>query len=182
MTQALALFGFLVISVAPTRRSNVATGQVETLLALLEEAFESDEEHSLLGNMRDVDDAAWDALPPGGARPISELFVHAANGSWAYDDAAFRGTPGNWDARANSAPIEDRERSIAWAREGHERLLESVAALDDSDLDEERDTHWGGRRETRRIIFVAAKHNLYHAGEINHARALLQADDAWRGG
>ena len=116
MTQALALFGFLVISVALTRRSNMATGQVETLLALLEEAFESDEEHSLLGNMRNVDDAAWDALPPGGARPISELFIHAANGSWAYDDAAFRGTLGNWDARADSAPSEDRDPLVGSTR------------------------------------------------------------------
>ena len=159
----------------------MARGQIETLLALLEDAFQSDEEHSLLGNMRNVDDAVWLERPPGGVRPIAELFVHAAVGSWAYDDAAFRGRTGSWDEREASAPNR-REPAIAWAREGHERLVESVAALDDSALDEERDTHWGGHRETRRIIFVAAKHNLYHAGEINHARALLQADDAWRAG
>ncbi len=159
----------------------MASGQVQLLVALLEDAFDGDEEHSLLGNMRNVDDAAWIAVPPGGARPIAELFVHAATGSWAYDDGAFRGRLRTWDARYESAP-DSREPAIAWARDGHERLLESVAALDDSDLDGERVTHWGGHRETWRIIFVAAKHNLYHAGEINHARALLQADDAWRQG
>ncbi len=159
----------------------MADGQIGTLLALLDEAFEDDAEHSLLGNMRHVDDAIWDQAPPGGSRPISELFLHAATASYAYDDAAFRGQPGRWDHWEQDAPRE-RLAALEWAREGHRRLRESVAALDDSDLDGERDTHWGGRREARRIIFVAAKHNLYHAGEINHARALIQDTDRWPGG
>ncbi len=99
----------------------MADGQIGTLLALLDEAFEDDAEHSLLGNMRHVDDAIWDQAPPGGSRPISELFLHAATASYAYDDAAFRGQPGRWDHWEQDAPRE-RLAALEWAREGHRRL------------------------------------------------------------
>jgi len=34
-------------------------------------------------------------------------------------------------------------------------------------------------KETRWIIAVMIEHDLYHAGEINHIRALRQRNDGW---
>jgi hypothetical protein len=33
--------------------------------------------------------------------------------------------------------------------------------------------------ETRWFIVTMIEHNLYHAGEINHIRALSQGNDNW---
>jgi hypothetical protein len=33
--------------------------------------------------------------------------------------------------------------------------------------------------ETRRVIELMIQHPLYHIGEINHIRALLQGNDDW---
>ncbi len=40
-------------------------------------------------------------------------------------------------------------------------------------------TNWGEPAETRWIISEIIEHDLYHAGEINHLRAVLQGDDRW---
>jgi hypothetical protein len=67
-----------------------------------------------------------------------------------------------------------------WLLEGHKRWLASVRALsDDSELDRERLTNWGDRLPTRVIIRILIGHDFYHAGEINHIRALLQGTDRW---
>ena len=158
----------------------MAKTQVEGLLRLLDLAFRGDHNHSLLGNMRHVDDAVWGHAPEGGSRTIAEIFTHAACGNWAYDDAAFRGRERSWDEWLSTAPA-DRKGALDWAREGHDRLVESVGALEDADLDLARPTHWGGEMETRALIVVTIEHDIYHAGEVNHARALLQNTDRWPG-
>jgi hypothetical protein len=40
-------------------------------------------------------------------------------------------------------------------------------------------TNWGEQKETRWIITAMIQHDLYHAGEINHLRALIQGTDRW---
>jgi uncharacterized damage-inducible protein DinB len=50
----------------------------------------------------------------------------------------------------------------------------------DAELDRQRLTTWGEYLPTRTIIQIMIAHDIYHAGEINHLRALLQGDDAWR--
>ena len=66
------------------------------------------------------------------------------------------------------------------AERGHRRWLASVRALrDDFELDKDRLTNWGDRLPTRVIIRIMIAHDLYHAGEINHLRALLQSTDRW---
>jgi len=75
----------------------------------------------------------------------------------------------------------DLTTSIAWLRTCRERLRGGVAALaDDAELLLPRRTNWGELRETRWIIVVTMiQHDLYHAGEINHLRALHQRNDQW---
>ena len=46
-------------------------------------------------------------------------------------------------------------------------------------LDRERLTNWGARLPTRVLIRIMIAHDLYHAGEINHIRVLLQGNDRW---
>lgn len=158
----------------------MAGAVVETWLRILDDAFEGDAEHSLLGNMANVDDETWAKAAPGGGRTIRALFQHAACAAYAYDDAAFRGEPGRWDYWLATAP-EERGAAIEWAREGYRRMRESVDALVDADIETVRDTHWGGRRPAWKILLTMAEHCYYHAGEINHARALIQGTDRWPG-
>jgi hypothetical protein len=59
--------------------------------------------------------------------------------------------------------------AITWLREGHARLHDAVAALeDDAELSRLRAHHSRQGVETRWIILVLLQHDLYHAGEINH--------------
>ena len=51
----------------------------------------------------------------------------------------------------------------------------------DAELLRRRKTNWGELAETRWIVSVMIEHDLYHAGEINHIRALRQLDDRWAG-
>jgi hypothetical protein len=67
-----------------------------------------------------------------------------------------------------------------WLREGHRRLRDSIVALPgDGELLRERRTNWGDMAETRWLIKTTIEHDLYHAGEINHMRALRQENDRW---
>jgi hypothetical protein len=67
--------------------------------------------------------------------------------------------------------------AVVWLRQGHERLVRSISALDDSQLLELRPHHSGRLREIRWIISMMIQHDVYHSGEINHIRALHQGDD-----
>jgi hypothetical protein len=40
----------------------------------------------------------------------------------------------------------------------------------------------GEQRQTRWLIATLLEHDTYHAGEINHIRALLLSDDGWKWG
>ena len=74
----------------------------------------------------------------------------------------------------------DSGELLAWLTEGHYRWFASVRALpDDTELERERLTNWGERLPTRVIIRLMIAHDLYHAGEINHLRALLHGTDRW---
>ena len=40
-------------------------------------------------------------------------------------------------------------------------------------------TNWGEMRPTRWIVAAMIGHDFYHAGEINHVRALFSGEDRW---
>ncbi len=155
---------------------------VEQFLYLMDEAFEGNVEHSLLANLRTVseDDLRW--MPPGGHRSIAEIVGHVGECKYVYDNHAFGDRSMRWD-RLGTVPTVDREAPpadvIDWLREAHRRLRGHVVALDDSELQTPRRTNWGEMRETRWLIAVMIEHDLYHAGEINHIRALRQDNDRW---
>lgn len=157
---------------------------VETLAWLIEDAFEGDPDHSLMANLRDLKDENWTALPPGAERSIAEVLEHVGWSKWMYEDYAF----GTATMRGDQPPLiptysaksRPREELLDWLREGHRRWLASVRALsEDSELERPRLTNWGEHLPTRTIIRIMIAHDFYHAGEINHIRALLQGTDRW---
>ena len=163
---------------------NKSRTAIETLAWLIEDAFEGDPDQSLLANLRDLREEDWTALPSGANRSIAAVLEHVGWCKWMYEDYAF----GTASMRGDQPPLvpENDELSrphkelLEWLLEGHKRWLASVRALpDDSELDRERLTNWGDHLATRVIIRIMIAHDFYHAGEINHIRALLQGTDRW---
>jgi hypothetical protein len=164
--------------------SNQPRKMIDTLCWLIEEAFSEDPSQSLMSNLKNIRVQDWNALPPGGGRSISEILEHVGWCKWMYEDYAF----GNASLRGDQPPMipaggvnaRPLEELLGWLREGHEKWFGSVNALtNDGELERERLTNWGEKLKTRNIIRIMIGHDYYHAGEINHLRALLQGNDRW---
>ena len=163
---------------------HVVRTAIETLAWLIEDAFEGDPDHSLMSNLRTLKDEDWTALPRGAERSIAEVLEHVGWSKWMYENYAF----GSATMRGDQPPLvpsdgsgsRPKEELLEWLADGHRRWLASVRALsDDSELDRPRLTNWGDQLPTRIIIRIMIAHDFYHAGEINHIRALLQGTDRW---
>lgn len=167
---------------------------IEEFLHFMDQAFEARGEHSLLRNLEQVTGDDWLWVPPGGNRFLRQIVGHVGACKYMYDDYAFGNATMSWNDPAGTlgCTIEDlqsganmtrREPPIAaiveWLRDGHRLLREHVALLDDGELLKHRPRPEGGMKETRWIIGVMTEHDLYHAGEINHIRALRQGNDRW---
>jgi hypothetical protein len=157
---------------------------IDTLCWLIEEAFAGDPAHSLMSNLANLREQDWTALPPGGERSIAEILEHVGWAKWMYEDYAF----GRATLRGDQPPLiptggassRPHGELLAWLKEGHEKWLASIRTLaEDSELERERLTNWGEMLKTSDIIRIMIGHDYYHAGEINHLRALLQGNDRW---
>jgi len=151
---------------------------IEPLLYAMDEAFRDHPFHSVLNNLKNVQDDDWEWLAPYGARTIPHIVAHVGGYKYLYHNQAFGDRSLTWDClflARGSAPA----ATTAWLREGHEKLRASVAALaDDEELTKNRMAPWGGEANTRWIINNMIQHDLYHAGEINLIRGLRQRNDA----
>jgi uncharacterized damage-inducible protein DinB len=163
---------------------NTSHTAIDTLTWLIEEAFDGDPSLSLLANLRDLREEDWTATRAESGRSIADILEHVGWSKWMYEDYAF----GTASLQGDQPPLipeggarsRPRAELLAWLTEGHRRWLDSVRALaDDNELDRERLTNWGERLPTRDIIRILIAHDFYHAGEINHLRALLQQTDRW---
>jgi uncharacterized damage-inducible protein DinB len=136
---------------------------------------------SLLANLQAAPDAALAWTPPRGHRSIVEIAVHAGAAKRHYHDHAFGRGSLRWeDAMLSPERAAGRAALVAWLEAGHKAFRQSVAALpDDAGLLAPRKAPWGEPWETRRIIAQLIEHDLYHAGEINHIRALFEENDGW---
>lgn len=169
----------------PTEPTGPTRAAVEQYLYLLDDAFAGPDWHSLLSNLNTVTPEDWEWVPPGGARSIRDIVRHMGYSKLIAHDQMFGAATLTWDdprleEEAATATV-DIPSAIAWLRIGHERLHDGIAALaNDAELQRPRRTNWGELRETRWVIVVTIiQHDLYHAGEINHLRALRQGNDAW---
>ena len=69
------------------------------------------------------------------------------------------------------------EALVEWARDSHTAFMAGMATLEDEHL-AEMTTKWHGARDTKaEVIAVIIQHDCYHAGEINHLRAIHQHRD-----
>jgi uncharacterized damage-inducible protein DinB len=158
----------------------MATERISQLLFLLDDAFGGPDWHSLLTNLGSVTSDDWEWVPPNGQRTIRRLVRHVGANKYLYHKLAFGGTNMTWDeiVQHGDAAMATIPSAIEWVREGHNHLRQSVAALeDDSELLRLRGHHSGTPRETRWLLMIMMQHDLYHAGEINHIRALHQQND-----
>lgn len=152
--------------------------RIEELVGLMDRAFAGNE-HSLLDNIRSVHDESWDALPQGAKRSARQIAPHVGLFKYIYANHAFGGGDMGY-----SDPAPERHATPAaatqWLGEAHAYWIGCVRELsDDSELDVPRKAHWGQHVPTHNLIVTMLEHDLYHAGEINRTRALLQHDDAW---
>jgi uncharacterized damage-inducible protein DinB len=164
---------------------------VQELVYLLNEAFsgrgieETNESQSLLVNLSSVGEANWRTPPPGGTRTVESIALHVGTCKLMYDEYAFGPGKLTWDD-PHLQPWPEGEapmgQVISWLETVHRRLVDHVATLDDEDLGAKRSANWGELKETRWLISVLIQHDTYHAGEINHARSLLTANDRWKWG
>ena len=160
---------------------------VAEYLRMLEDAFRrppspDGDTHSLLGNLDSAPAEALDWLPDRGARSIREIVLHVGWAKYMYDDHAFRGGT----MRGDQAPAfgevgasSTTDELAAWLTRAHEQLIESAGQLCDSDLDGPRQSNWGETKTARWVFQTMLEHDIYHAGEINHLRALFMKADRW---
>lgn len=154
---------------------------ISQLVYLLDEAFQGTDKRwqALETNLRSVTQEDWLWVPPDGVRSIRDLVIHVGGAKLMYHNHAFGDGQLTWDDPSLCGP--DELPSIAgafeWLRQGHEQLRASLAVLSDADLLVPRRTPQNWLKETRWIIATMIQHDLYHAGEINHIRALHQHND-----
>ena len=156
---------------------------LDVLCSMIEEAFEGGPQ-SLLSNLKDIREEDWTALPPGGGRTIADILEHVGWCKWMYQDFAFSTASLRGDQPplipADGARSRPHEELLRWLREGHSKWLASLRGLiADGELVRPRLTNWGEHLPTQTIIRIMIAHDYYHAGEINHLRALLQGTDHW---
>ena len=154
---------------------------VSQLVYLLDEAFQGTERewHALGTNLRSTTAEDWLWVPPDGVRSIRDIVIHIGGAKLMYHNHAFGNGQLTWDDPRLCGPdgLSSLDLALSWLKLGHEQLRASLVALFDADLLIERKTPAGRLKETRWIIATMIEHDLYHAGEINHIRALHQHND-----
>ena len=160
----------------------MADSRIKLLLQLMERAF-SGNEHALLDNLASVELGSWDRVPDGGSRSVREITYHVGLFKYMYANHGFRAGDLDYsDPPATPPPhrLETVDAAVHWLREAHTYLTECIGELDDdSELEVSRKAHWGEAVPTYHLVVTMLEHDLYHAGEINRTRALLQDDDDW---
>ena len=160
------------------------TRQINELVRLSDNVFQGPAAFSLMANLKNVRDEDWNTAPPGGNRTIADILGHVGAAKWLYQDHAF----GPGTLKLDPPPLDDsgkvisppREEMLNWLKEAHQAWIAGLNALaNDSELDRDRTVFWGGTLPTRVIVHIVIAHDTYHAGEINHIRALLQKNDHW---
>ena len=160
---------------------------IEHLLFLMDNAFEgvgdarTDGYHSLLTNLGSVTEDDWQWVPPDGKRSIAAIVGHVGWAKYMYDNHSFGDAAMTFETVpqiGSGDPPPTPAEMLDWLKDAQARLRASVAGLTDDRLLEPSRTNWGEMKDIRWIIATMIEHDLYHAGEINHIRALHQKNDA----
>ena len=159
------------------------------LLRQMNAAYRDDPFHAFRNNVASVRPEEWDVRPSGwtveefGAQPelsIRDLVLHVAAPKYMYADRAFGDATLEWgDIKL---PSLDTESILRWLDDGHRKLVDGLAALeDDAELAVERQTPWRAPTTMRRdqLLTIVINHDVYHSGEINRQRALIRGTQGW---
>lgn len=160
--------------------------RIESLRQRLEEAFRGSRHHSFLASLKGVSEEAARWTPsryrgvPHMNGSILNLAFHTGGDKSVLISCAFGDGSVTWErvtARFESLGG-DLQAAKRLAEEGHAKVLEALASLSEADLEEMR-PYYGGRRLTAYEIFaIIAEHDLYHAGQINYVRCLIEGIEA----
>jgi uncharacterized damage-inducible protein DinB len=162
--------------------SGSSSNAAATALArMADSALDGKHWHATMRNLGSLDADDWDWAPPGGERTIRELVRHIGKCKVHFADQLFGDGTRSWDEPIPAAlhPGGDVEDAIAWLREAHIAFRDGIAGLDDADLSTTRSGYWNEPRELQWSIEAMIQHEVYHAGEISHIRALHHGDDVW---
>ncbi|HEY8171660.1 MAG TPA: hypothetical protein VIH21_01120, partial [Dehalococcoidia bacterium] len=125
----------------------MADAGVSQLIILLDHAFEGDEEHSLLANLRNVGPQEWRNRVPNAERTIRAIASHAGVAKYLYGNHLFGDASKTYESVLRTAPStgdgSDQDLVIRWLRDGHREFVDGVRTLTDADLVVPAPTHWG---------------------------------------
>lgn len=151
---------------------------IEQVLFAMDQAFSDNPFHALTKNLANVREDDWEWLPSDGQRTIRHIVEHVGYAKRMYADHAFGTQAMSWEDRSVLPQQPSPDVMISWLHESHALFRGGVASLDsDEELAKMRRAPWGMDVETRWLIVNMIQHDLYHAGEINHLRALHQRND-----
>ena len=160
----------------------MAWHRIDELLRILDNSFSAGQ-HSFLANLASVTPAEWEALPVGAERTIRDIVAHIGMFKFMYANHGFYDASLDYGDNPATPPAErlaSPDAAKAWLQEGHAYLRAGIDALaDDSELDVKRKAHWGQLVPTILLIDIMHEHDVYHAGEINRTRGMLQGNDGW---
>jgi hypothetical protein len=171
-----------------TRAHGRPEGLAEAALAALDEAFDRKAWHgpNLRGSLRGLDERAAAWRPGPGRHNVWELVVHAAYWKYAVrrlltgeKRGAFALPGSNWFARP--APGRAGASRAAWAADvrlldGEHRQLRAVVAALPPGAWTTRPS--GSAHTVARLVFGAAMHDTYHAGQVRLLKRLAGAPRA----
>jgi hypothetical protein len=148
----------------------------------LEEAFRGSRYHSFMASLKGVSEEAARWTPPHYrgfphmTGSILNLAFHTGGDKSVLISHSFGDASVSWEqvtARFESLGG-DLTAAKRLAEEGHAKVLETLASLTDADLDAVR-PYYGGKRLTAYEVFtIITEHDLYHAGQINYVRCLIE--------
>jgi uncharacterized damage-inducible protein DinB len=158
------------------------TVAVAALARFSDSAFDGQHWHATMRNLATCTDDDWDWVPPEGERTIREVVRHIGKCKLMFANQLFGDGTLSWDDPEIAAPARaggSVDEAIAWLRESHTVFRDGIAGCTDDQLATTPDGYWGKPTELQWSIEVMIQHEVYHAGEINHIRALRQGDDGW---
>jgi hypothetical protein len=163
---------------AQSGRVNMASKELEVLLAVLDQAFDRKSWHgtNLRGSLRGVthSEASWRPQPE--RHNIWELTLHAAY--WKYvvrrrllnePRGSFPHQGSDWFRRPEGRPAEDWKADVRLLVEIHCSLRDAIAQLRPADLEF---TPAGSTVSNLALLSGVASHDLYHAGQIQLLKRL----------
>jgi len=159
-----------------------STVAVTALVRFADSAFDGQHWHAVMRNLGSLQGDDWDWTPSEGERSIREIVRHIGKSKLIFANQLFGDGTLSWDDPEVAKPVRaggSVDEAIAWLRETHVAFRDGIAGCTDDELATTPTGYWGKPTELQWSIEVLTQHDVYHAGEINHIRALRHGNDAW---